>query len=476
MSRPIRFTFILFLAALGTALAAVGGWRYARASAPVSGPIILISIDTLRADHLPAYGYTHVKTPAIDALAADGVVFERAYSHAPQTLPAHAALLSGRLPFENGVRDNVGFSRQARRAAAAADAARSRLRHRRRRLGVRAAQGHRHRPGVRLLRRRHAAGSLGAVDRAGAARRRRIGKDCRALARSIGTRRAPSCSCISTSRTSRTTPPDRFAEFAPYDGEIAYADEIVGRLVKYLKSHQLYDRSTIVLLSDHGEGLGDHGEQEHGLFVYDEAIHVPLIIKQESNASAGRRVADVVQHIDLVPTILDLVKAPLPWGPARPSLKPLLEGTGRPAPVSVYSESLYGRAHFGWSAITALTSDRTPAPVLAEPIEDAAKKSEIVNSYRRAVALAADSRWREAIPILQAILRQDVEMAEVWRLLGTVAARIDRYDDVLNASWYWIGLKPEDPNAYLAAAAALVKLKRAGRGTRTGGGGADGGV
>ena len=110
MSRPLRFTFIVFFAALGTVLAAVGGWRYARASAPLSGPIIVISIDTLRADHLPAYGYTKVRTPAIDALAADGVVFERAYSHAPQTLPAHVALLSGQLPFENGVRDNVGFA------------------------------------------------------------------------------------------------------------------------------------------------------------------------------------------------------------------------------------------------------------------------------------------------------------------------------------------------------------------------------
>ena len=109
MSRPFRYTFILVLAAAGTALAAVGGWRYARASAPVSGPIVLISIDTLRADHLPIYGYKKVKTPAIDALAADGVVFDHAYSHAPQTLPAHAALLSGRLPFETGVRDNVGF-------------------------------------------------------------------------------------------------------------------------------------------------------------------------------------------------------------------------------------------------------------------------------------------------------------------------------------------------------------------------------
>jgi hypothetical protein len=109
VARPLRFTFILVLTALGTGLAAVGGWRYARASAPVNGPIILISIDTLRADRLPAYGYQKIKTPALDALAADGAVFERAYSHSPQTLPAHASLLTGRLPFETGVRDNVGF-------------------------------------------------------------------------------------------------------------------------------------------------------------------------------------------------------------------------------------------------------------------------------------------------------------------------------------------------------------------------------
>ena len=82
-------------------------------SAPVTGPIILISIDTLRADHLPVYGYTRSRRPAIDALAADGLVFEHAYSHAPQTLPAHTALLSGRLPFETGVRDNVGFAVEA---------------------------------------------------------------------------------------------------------------------------------------------------------------------------------------------------------------------------------------------------------------------------------------------------------------------------------------------------------------------------
>src|SRR5947208_9153212 len=286
-------------------MAAVGGWRYARASAPVSGPIILISIDTLRADHLPAYGYKKVKTPAIDALAADGVLFERAYSTAPQTLPAHAALLSGRLPFETGVRDNIGFLVK---------------------------------PGERLLPQmlRERGYTTGGVVSAYVLRKETginqgfdffdgemppsspelsIGQ----VQRDGGESEKIAERWLDANGSGRAflflhlyephkpyTPPERFAQYAPYDGEIAYSDEIVGRLVKYLKSHQLYDRSTIVLLSDHGEGLGDHGEQEHGLFVYDEAIHVPLIIKQESNAGAHRRVADLAQHIDIVATILDL--------------------------------------------------------------------------------------------------------------------------------------------------------------------------
>ena len=462
MSRPIRFTFILFLAGLCTTLAAVGGWRYARASAPLSGPIILISIDTLRADHLPPYGYMHVKTPAIDALAADGVVFERAYSHATQTLPAHTALLSGRLPSENGVRDDEGAAVKAGerllpqmlrdRGYATAGVVSTPLL--RKETGI--AQGFEFFDPPSL----DGTGSSFGV--AGAGRESRDGAESEKIAeRWLASHSTRAFMFLHLNEPHAPyDPPDRFAEYAPYDGEIAYADEIVGRLVKYLKSHQLYDRSTIVLLSDHGEGLGDHGEEEHGLFVNEEAVHVPLIIKQESNTSPGRRVSDVVQHIDLVPTILDLVKAPIPWGLRGRSLKPLLEETGRPAPVSVYSESMYGRTHFGWSALTALTSDRSPVPVSADALENPAEKSGIVNTYRRAVQLAADGQFKEAIPLLQTILRQDVEMAEVWRLLSAVTSRIDRHDEALTACWYWIGLRPEDPDAYLAAAASLVKLRR----------------
>src|SRR4030095_344047 len=93
-------------------------------------------------------------------------------------------------------------------------------------------------------------------------------------------------------------------------------------------------------------------------FVYEEAIRVPLIIKQESNAGAGRRVSDLVQHIDIAPTILDFVKAPASGQLRGRSLKPVLEGTGHLSPAPVYSEALYARYHFGWSELTALTDDR----------------------------------------------------------------------------------------------------------------------
>ena len=531
MSRPLRFTFIVFFAALGTVLAAVGGWRYARASAPVSGPIIVVSIDTLRADHLPAYGYTKVRTPAIDALAADGVVFERAYSHAPQTLPAHVALLSGQLPFETGVRDNVGFTvKRGERLLP------QMLRDRgfttggvvssyvlRKETGI--SQGFdffddEMPPSSPEL-------SIGQVQRDGV--------ESEAIAEhwldTIGTSRAFLFLHLYEPHKPYA-PPERFADYDPYDGEIAYADEIVGRLVRYLKSHQLYDRSTVILLSDHGEGLGDHGEQEHGLFLYDEAIHVPLVVKQEGNTGSGRRVADVVQHIDLVPTILDLVKAPGSGGFRGRSLKPVLEGTGTlPAP-SVYAEALYARYHFGWSELTALTDDRyryvkapreelydlqhdahehaniaderpqarqalrraldrvaagatIPVPAEVPPdarerlqalgyvgaptdlsprpgelLPDPKDKREILERYRAAVDFAGQRKWPQAIALLQQILRDDPEMADVWSQLAVFATRVDRFDQAVDAYKHYIELKPHEPAAYIGAAAALLKLRK----------------
>src|ERR1051326_7977635 len=108
--RDMRGLAVAAVVALGIAAVAVWGWRHAGPVDRAAGPIVLISIDTLRADHLPAYGYSKVRTPAIDALAATATVFEHAYSHAPQTLPAHTCILTGELPFQTGVRDNIGFA------------------------------------------------------------------------------------------------------------------------------------------------------------------------------------------------------------------------------------------------------------------------------------------------------------------------------------------------------------------------------
>lgn len=355
MSRPLRYTFILVLVALGTCLAAVSGWRYARASAPVSGPIVLISVEALRADHLPAYGYQGIKTPAIDALAADGVVFERAYSHMPQTLPAHASLLTGRLPFETGVRDGVGFS-----VPAAERLLPEMLRDRGYATGGVVSSF--------LLRKETGIsqgfaffdGETAATD--GSPRNLR--------------RNAPESERIAehwleSTGSSRSFlflhldgihepygPIDQAPEDAAYDSTIANADEAVGRMVRYLKTHQLYDQSTVILVSDHGEGLGDHGEQAHGLFVYDETLRVPLIIKSPAGEGAGRRIQAIVQLVDLAPTILDLAKAPIPGNLHGQSLTPFLSRDGAIPSRSVYSESMYGRLHFGWSQLASLVDGK----------------------------------------------------------------------------------------------------------------------
>jgi len=348
-------------AAIAAALAAlaaamwVGPWRTAGRAA--AGPIILISIDTLRADHLPLYGYGGVRTPNIDALASRGVVFERAYSHAPQTLPAHASILSGVLPFEHGVRDNIGFTVK---------------------------------PGQWLLQRAlhdrgwptggfvsayvlRAATGIGqgfdtydselpaASGELAIGQVQRAGEETLAAAEKWLAARDPARPFFLFFHLYEPhkpyAPPARFGSYAPYDGEIAYADEIVGRLLDRLRAMEVFERATIVLLSDHGEGLGDHGEQEHGLFLYDETMHVPLVFKLPG-APRGRRVAAPVQHVDLVPTILDLVGAERPAGLAGRSLRPVLDGTGTLPEAGIYGEALYSRYHFGWSELYSLTDAR----------------------------------------------------------------------------------------------------------------------
>jgi arylsulfatase A-like enzyme/Tfp pilus assembly protein PilF len=333
----------------------VGLWIW-RAAAAKPGPIILISIDTLRADHLPAYGYRGVLTPALDALARDAIVFEQAYAHAPQTLPSHVSILSGRLPFEHGVRDNLGFSvkptevllpallRPAGYVSGAFVSA----------YVLRGDTGL-----ARAFDRYDAAlppsspeVPVGSVQRDGAAT---VGAADLWL---DGVQKSQFFMFLHLYEPhSPYAPPARFSQYAPYDGEIAYADELVGRLLTSLKRRNLYDSALIVLLSDHGEGLGDHGEQEHGLFLYRETMRVPLMIKLPGQRQRGRRVPTPVQHIDLVPTILDLTRLTPRSDLRGRSLRPLFSG-GTISDQGIYAEAMYPLFHFGWSELYSLTDGR----------------------------------------------------------------------------------------------------------------------
>lgn len=386
MSRSARYTVILTVVTLFTALAAFGGWWYARASAPVNGPIILISIDALRADRLPAYGYRGVRTPAIDALAANGIVFERAYAHVPQTLPAHAALLTGRLPFENGVRDGVGFSLKPSertlaemlgdRGYATAGLVSSYLL--RKDSGL--AQGFAF----------FDAQMTRGVEELPAMTRDSLATEQMAehWLDSSGTSRA--FLFLHLSELHRPYGAEPAAPSSQYDQNLAKEDAAVGALVRYLKSHQLYDRSTIVLVADHGEGLGDHGESAHGLLAYEEDLRVPLIVKLPGAEQAGRRIKDPVQHIDIVPTILDLAKAPVPGNLRGRSLTSLFSGNNRQV-TPIYGESLYGYYHFGWGEITTITDGRyryisAPDPELYDLESDPQQQHNLIATHKDVVA------------------------------------------------------------------------------------------
>ena len=361
------------IAAIAVALAA-GVWLYfaRRPSTSTSarvGPVIFISIDTLRADRLPLYGSTRTRTPNIDRFAADGVVFENAYSHSPQTLPSHTSILSGELPFEHGVRDNIGFNiKPAQRF----------LQHDLKDAGY-ATGGF---VSAYVLRKQTGFNQgfdtfddelppaspeepLGQVQRGGEQTMAAAIKWIDALAG--GGAQADKFFLFAHIYEPHTpyTPPARFAKTDPYDGEVEYADEIVGKLLDHLRSKSLYEEALIVLFADHGEGLGDHGEEEHGIFLYRETTHVPLVVKLPGSRGAGRRVKTPVQHIDLVPTVLELTRTASRTPEARSgpelrgrSLMPLLEGTGEIAPANIYSEALSPRYHFGWSELYALSDDR----------------------------------------------------------------------------------------------------------------------
>jgi choline-sulfatase len=338
--------------------------------------VFLIVVDTLRSDRLSIYGHGS-KQPAIESLARDSVVFRRAFSHAPQTLVAHASIFTGLLPPSHGVRDNIGY--RLDRAQTLAQLLRS--------------AGYSTGAAVSSYVLRRETGVAAGFDfyddempeQAVQTRAERDGDRTRAALEqwldSAGNDRRVFGFLHIYEPHAPHAAGDGFVD--GYDGEVAKADAIVGRFLDSLKSRGMYENSLIILTSDHGEGLGEHGEDEHGVFVYRESIQIPLIVKLPMQAQRGIVREEMAGLADLLPTILDVTGVQTPSVMDGRSLAAAL-----PRDRQIYAESYFPRLHFGWSELRALVGEEfhlidAPAKELYRWSSDPAELRNVATTERR---------------------------------------------------------------------------------------------
>ena len=398
--------------------------------------VLLISIDTLRADHLGSYGYAAAQTPTLDALAARGLRFAHASTTTPLTLPAHTSLMTGTFPAWHGVRDNGGFYVSDDQITLAEV-----LRGRGYRTGgfIGAfvldsrwgiSQGFdRYFDDFDLS--RYEGKGLDAVQRPGA--------DVvdHALSWLDEDNRQPFFAWVHL--YDPHTPyaaPDPFRSRFPatvvgaYDAEISYADSQVARLIARLSDTHRLDSTLIVVVGDHGESLGEHDEQQHGFFVYEGTVHIPLIVA--GPRVPARVVQDQVRIVDVMPTVLDSIGVPIPKPVQGRSLRALDNG-GHPDLLAL-SETYYPRYHYGWSDLQAVGDGRykfilAPERELYDLQNDPGEAHNLASANpQRAAALEKalrDLQARSAASAPPTAPRQmDPEAEERLRALGYVGGSV----------------------------------------------------
>ena len=340
--------------------------------------LLLITLDTTRADRIHAYGFDGIETPNLDRLAREGVLFENAVAPAPLTLPAHSSIFTGAFPPAHGVRDNGGFFLDDKETTLAE------------RLeakgfttgGFVGAYVLDHKWGIAqgfqtyfddFDLSKYQSLSLGSVDRPG----NEVADKALSWLDKVGRSRFFGWVHFYDAH-SPYTPPEPFkSRYSghPYIGEIAFVDSQVGRLLAYLDEHDLARNTIVVVMGDHGESLGEHGESTHGFFVYQSTMHVPLLIRAPFDTMAGRRVADTVRSIDILPTALELLGVSTADKLEGASVVSLMTGAKKELGLAAYSEAIYPRFHFGWSDLRAITAGRykyvaAPRPELYDLQQD----------------------------------------------------------------------------------------------------------
>lgn len=362
--------------------------------------LAVVTIDTLRADRVGVYGYKAAATPHLDGLAREGAMAPQASSHVPLTRPSHVTVFTGRLPSETGIRDNIspavvpevpllaevlkesGFATAAFVSSVVLDSS----------------------SGLDRGFDTYAdamEGGGGGAEFLNTLQRRGDAVTSDAIAWLEKTRTASPDGRLFLwlhlydPHDPYEPPPPYASRFAsqPYDGEVAFADEQVGRLDAALTRLGLKDTTALVVTSDHGEGLGDHGETLHGFFVYETTLRVPFFARGPG-IRPGTRLSGTVALVDVFPTALDLLGLSPPAGTlAGRSLAPEMRGEGQRAEVPLYAESLVPLLHFGWSDLRVLRDGRykyiqAPRPELYDLSNDPGETTDLAAAQpARAAAL-----------------------------------------------------------------------------------------
>lgn len=369
--------------------------------------VLLITLDTTRADCLGCYGHPVVKTPNIDRLAAEGAMFTQCMATCPLTLPSHASIMTGTYPFVHRARNNgrylvddgnetlaeilsqAGYTTGAEVSAYVLDAI----------WGI--GQGFDHY--------RSETEQLAVGDR---------------LQRMETLQSEPSDAVVSRALNwldankpnkfflwthffdphEPCEPPPAFRRMYrdPYFGEISFVDQQIGRLINALERRGILDQTMIVLTADHGEGRGDHQELTHSYFLYDATMRAPLIFWRPGLITKGRRIDSQVSTVDIAPTILSILGMDDPAGMQGVSLTPLLEGTARDLRLTSYGETLSPKHAFGYAVLRALRADgwkyiHAPKPELFDLRNDP-------NELRNVAGMHPDrvSKMREMLATLMA--------------------------------------------------------------------------
>ncbi|MEW5804840.1 MAG: sulfatase-like hydrolase/transferase [bacterium] len=350
--------------------------------------ILLITIDTLRADHVRCYGYEAIKTPHIDDLARNGVLFTNAFSPVPLTLPSHASIMTGQYPIRHGIHNNGNFS-----LPEPANTLSEIL------------QSNGYATGAIIaswvlasycgLNQGFGSYDDNIGDNAG-----KMGKQHDQLSRTgevitdlaekwlLQNHKKPFFLWVHYFDPhfpyDAPAPFDTLYKNLPYDGEIAFTDQCLGHLFAKMQEQGIMDNTLIILAGDHGEGLWEHNEQGHGLFIYDTTLKVPLIMRYPKLFQRGKKVTSLVSTIDIMPTIVESLKIRSKETSIQGrSLVPLITGEKKTIRPILYCQSLYPQLNFNWSSLEGIiTSDgwkyiQAPNPEIYNLKDDPEEKTNL---------------------------------------------------------------------------------------------------